>query len=50
MMMWRIGRILARHGKKRLARRFYAEGLKHNPGFLWQALSEKLRLPRRRST
>lgn len=50
MMMWRIGRILARHGKKRLARKFYAEGLKHNPGFLWQALSEKLRLPRRRST
>lgn len=49
MMMWRIGRILARHGKKRLARKFYAEGLKHNPGFLWQALADKLHLPRRRN-
>jgi glycosyltransferase involved in cell wall biosynthesis len=42
MMMWRIGRILARNGKRKLARRFYAEGLRHNPGFLWQALAGKL--------
>ncbi len=43
MMMWRIGRILGRHGKRRLARRFYVEGLRHNPGFVWRAVAEKLR-------
>jgi glycosyltransferase involved in cell wall biosynthesis len=43
MMMWRIGRILARHGKPRMARRFYLEGLKKNPGFLWQSVLGKLR-------
>jgi hypothetical protein len=48
-MMWRIGRILSRHGKRRMARRFYLEGLRHNPGFLWQLLAEKLRKFRIRS-
>lgn len=43
MMMWRIGRILARHGKRRMARRFYIEGFKNDPGFLWRALTERLR-------
>jgi glycosyltransferase involved in cell wall biosynthesis len=42
-MMWRIGRILARHGKPRMARRFYAEGFRKNPRFLWQVLAEKVR-------
>lgn len=42
MMMWRIGRILARHGKPKMARRFYAEGFRKNPGFVWQALVGKL--------
>ncbi|MCB6179837.1 glycosyltransferase [Rhodobacter sp. Har01] len=49
MMMWRIGRILARHGKKRMARKFYAEGLKNDPGFLWRSLMEKLGLCRQQS-
>lgn len=41
MMMWRIGRILARHGKRKMARRFYLTGLRHNPGFLWQSFKSK---------
>ncbi len=49
IMMWRIGRILARHGKHRMARRFYFEGLKKNPGFLWQAMLGKLQRLRLRS-
>ena len=43
MMMWRIGRILSRHGKRKMARRFYLQGLRNNPGFLWHAALEKLR-------
>lgn len=50
MMMWRIGRILARHGKRRMARRFYIEGFKNDPGFLWRALTERLRTLRIRGT
>ena len=49
MMMWRIGRILARHGKNRMARRFYLTGLRHNPGYLWELLKGKLRRFRTRS-
>ncbi|WP_172300488.1 glycosyltransferase family 2 protein [Pseudoruegeria sp. HB172150] len=42
MMMWRIGRILARHGKKKLARRFYLAGLQNNPSYLWNLIAGKL--------
>lgn len=42
MMMWRIGRILARHGKKKLARRFYLTGLQNNPGYLWSLVKNRL--------
>ena len=48
MMMWRIGRILARHGKRKMAGRFYLVGLRHNPGFLWKTLTEKMRSLRAR--
>lgn len=42
-MMWQIGRILARHGKRRMARRFYIAGFCKDPGYLWRALRERLR-------
>ncbi len=42
MIMWRIGRILSRHGKSKMARKFYAESLKNNPGILWQTVRGKL--------
>jgi glycosyltransferase involved in cell wall biosynthesis len=42
-MMWQIGRILARDGKPRMARRFYREGLRRYPGFLLEAAGRKLR-------
>jgi len=41
MMMWRIGRILSRHGKRKFSRRFYLEGLRNNPGYLWQLIKGK---------
>lgn len=42
MMMWRIARILTRHGKRRLARRFYLAGLRYNPGYIWTMLIDKI--------
>jgi len=48
-MMWRIGRILARHGKRKMARRFYMEGLRSNPGYVLELMREKLRRFRTRS-
>ena len=49
MMMWRIARILTRHGKRKFARRFYLAGLRYNPGYVWQMLKEKIRKLRLRS-
>lgn len=42
-MMWQIGRILARHGKKKMARPFYLEGLRKHPGFILEAIKERFR-------
>ena len=49
IMMWRIARILTRFGKRKLARPFYLAGLKHNPGYLWQMLKERMHKFRLRS-
>lgn len=42
-MMWQIGRILARDGKPRMARKFYREGFRRHPGFLLGVIGRKLR-------
>lgn len=43
MMLWRIGRILSRNGKRKWALKFYAEGLRRDPGFVWRSMSRRFR-------